>query len=85
MTLKEKLQEEDVYINPHTFKLTKEGTEKFEKVAEEFAIDFANWINKHYWNDERPDVYYETISKLREGIFYNSKELLEIYKNEKDL
>ena len=29
MTLKEKLQEEDVYINAYSFKLTKESIEKF--------------------------------------------------------
>lgn len=44
MTLKEKLQEEKLYINPHSFKLTIEGAETFERIADEFAIGFAKWI-----------------------------------------
>jgi hypothetical protein len=48
MTLKERLQEEQVYINPYTFKLTKEGAEKFEQIADKFAIGFAEWLLKNY-------------------------------------
>lgn len=43
MTLKEKLQQEQLYINPYTFKLTKEGAENLEIIADEFAIGFAEW------------------------------------------
>lgn len=43
MTLREKLQEEKLYINPHSFKLTKEGAEIFEKIADDYAIEFAEW------------------------------------------
>ena len=49
MTLKEKLQEEQPYINAHTFKLTKESLEKFEKIADKHAIDFAEWLTKSYY------------------------------------
>jgi hypothetical protein len=48
MKLKERLQEEQVYINPYTFKLTKEGAEKFEQIADEFAIGFAEWLSKSF-------------------------------------
>jgi len=44
MTLKDKLQKEKLYINPHSFKLTKEGAESFEKIANDFAIGFAEWM-----------------------------------------
>ena len=44
MTLKDKLQGEKLYINPHSFKLTKEGAESFEKIADDFAIGFAEWM-----------------------------------------
>lgn len=48
MTLKEKIKKEKIYINPYDFKLTKESVENFEKIAEEFAIDFAEWLLKNY-------------------------------------
>ena len=72
MTLKEKLQEENVYINAYSFKLTKESAEKFEQIADEFAIGFADWIR---------------VCKLKQRPydFDNIKELLEIYKKEKGL
>jgi hypothetical protein len=43
MTLKEKLQEEKLYINPYSFKLTKEGVENLEKIFDDYAIEFAEW------------------------------------------
>ena len=43
MTLKEKFKEEKIYINPYSFKLTIESAETFEKIADDFAIEFAEW------------------------------------------
>lgn len=43
MTLKEKLQQQKIYINPYDFKLTKESVENFEQITYNFAIDFFNW------------------------------------------
>jgi hypothetical protein len=43
MTLKEKLQEEKLYINPHSFKLTKEGAENFVDIFDIYAIGFARF------------------------------------------
>ncbi len=71
MTLKEKLQEEQPYINAYTFKLTKESLEKFEKIADNYAIEFYNW------------VLYE--SDGHDFISKTTKELLEIFKKEKGL
>lgn len=70
MTLKERLQKEKLYINPHSFKLTKEGAESFEKIADEYAIEFAEWsdnLNIGEWSDK------------------TTKELLEMFKKEKGL
>jgi len=72
MTLKQKLQEEKLYINPHSFKLTKEGAESFEKIADDYAIEFANWFAGRY----------------TEEFFYEenyTNYLLEIFKKEKGL
>ena len=73
MTLKEKLQEEKLYINPHSFKLTTEGAESFEKIADEFAIGFAEWCLSS-------GIYHQLIRTQK-----INKELLEIYKKEKQL
>ena len=54
MTLKERLQKEKLYINPHSFKLTKEGAESFEKIADEFAMKFGEHI-LDYHNDFTSD------------------------------
>ena len=67
MTLKEKLKDRMYYNYNHL-----ELAEECEKIADEFAIGFADWIR---------------VCKLkgRPYDFDNIKELLEIYKDEKGL
>ena len=70
MTLKEKLQKENIYINPYSFKLTKEGAKVIEKIADYFAIEFAEWAIDYSFN----------------GMYSNNlKVLLEEFKEEKEL
>jgi hypothetical protein len=74
MTLKEKFQQ--WFINDedeHYEGTVEEVAIEHEKVAEEFAIGFAEWIDE--------------IKTLDNGVYYlNSyEELLEIYKKEKGL
>jgi hypothetical protein len=76
MTLKEKLQEEKLYINPHSFKLTTEGAESFEKIADEFAIGFAKWCLADFYISLQPGI---------DAKADTMEELLEIYKKEKEL
>lgn len=66
MTLKEKFRMANMVDNGLTI------LEKYEKIADEFATGFADWIR---------------VCKLkgRPYDFDNTKELLEIYKEEKDL
>ncbi len=85
MTLKEKLQEEQPYINSYSFKLTKESVEKFEKIADDYAIEFTEWCIKwkiEFQDDTRLGVIY---SKGGTHTKYRIKELLEIFKKEKGL
>ena len=65
MTLKEKIRK----LNLSTW-ISSEDTKKLEKTAEDFAIGFAEWIEKLDW-----EIYHNTAAK----------ELLEIYKKEKGL
>jgi hypothetical protein len=73
MTLREKLQEEKLYINPHSFKLTKEGAESFEKIADDYAVNFANWYH----------FMIEQVDNLNSK--FTPKELIEMFKKEKGL
>ena len=78
MTLKEKLQQEKIYINPYDFKLTKESVENFEKIAEEFAIGFFEWCV----SQEALDLINDLVLVGEINKATTSKELLEIFKKE---
>lgn len=80
MTLKEKFKEEKIYINPYSFKLTIESAETFEKIADEFAIEFANWVNKISYRSFDGNWY---LTQEDEDIKKTTEELLEIFKKEK--
>ena len=69
MTLKEKFKEQKIYINPYSFKLTIESAETFEKIADEFAIEFAEWVMNNCYEFPRTD----------------QKLILKVYKKEKGL
>jgi hypothetical protein len=59
-------------------------TNKLIKIAEDFAIDFAEWLSYRYkYLDNKG--WFATTYHLEMGIFKTSKELLEIYKKEKGL
>lgn len=81
MTLKEKLQEEQPYINAYTFKLTKESVEKFEKIADDYAIGFLEW----YFSDDGNDLIHDLILVGELDKNTTAKKLLEIFKKEKGL
>lgn len=68
MTLKEKFKEEKIYINPYSFKLTTESAETFEKIADDYAIEFTEWLIKRQTN------YFESLKKLLE-VFKKEKGL----------
>ena len=68
MTLKEKFQEfADTFHNGNI-----ENAKQCEKIADEFAIGFAEWLVIRY----NEDIIFDE---------YTTKELLEIYKKEKGL
>lgn len=81
MTLKEKFQNEKIYINPYSFKLTKEGVENFEKIVDDYAIEFGNWIGKNTISYHNGKFRINTLTP----VFRTSEQLLEIFKKEKGL
>jgi hypothetical protein len=74
MTLKEKITDEYIWTTEPIMDAEEvsESVDKMIEIADEFAIGFADWIR---------------VCKLkgRPYDFENIKELLEIYKDEKDL
>ena len=74
MKLKEKLQQEKIYINAYNFKLTKESVENFEKIADDFAIAFHRWMRMND-TQENADKYFH----------YTDKDMLNEFKKQKGL
>ena len=78
MTLIEKLKEEEIQVNLYTFKLTTESAERFTKIFDDYAIEFADYINRNSYRSFNGGWYLTHIKKTTE-------EMLEIFKKEKGL
>jgi hypothetical protein len=74
MTLKEKFKEilTAFWIN--------DWEDECEKVADDFAIEFAEWLEDSIYK-ENNFIKMDVVKRIK----YTTKELLEIYKEEKDL
>jgi hypothetical protein len=87
MTLKQKFQENPVVVYQEGFKLTDQSAEQFEKIADAFAIGFAEWV----WLNAKEYMrggYYSLqpfVENVDLSVTYTISELLEIYKKEKGL
>jgi len=76
MTLKEKFGE--IWVGRGTFE------EDCEKIADEFAIEFAEWCI--YYREKNKNIYGQILHSLSKyDETYTTKELLEIFKKEKGL
>lgn len=85
MTLKEQLRPHAQYWDCYNDEpLEYDHTNKLVKIADEFAIGFAEWIliNNFEMRDDNHENWW---GKLNEEKDYSSKELLEIYKKENNL
>lgn len=71
MKLKEKFQKENIYINPYTFKLTKESAENFEQISDNYAIEVLEYYHNGLF-----------FIPLKDG---EAKKILEHIKKEKGL
>lgn len=68
MTLKEKLKQEKIYINPYDFKLTKESVENFEKIADDFAIAFGEYLDSLTTEDMGTTSIKELLEFYKKGL-----------------
>ncbi len=75
MTLKERFIKESLDIRYQVLE-----PEKFEKIADDYAIEFAEWILKQYLSPSNDGLYIN-----EEGNLISVKQLLEIFKKEKGL
>lgn len=84
MTLKEKFQQ--WFINDeedeHYEGMVELVSIEHEKIAEDFAIGFADWCKQEY---ELEDTAFHNKWLDVDGTYVSSKQLLEIYKKEKGL
>ena len=67
--------------------LNKTTVSELEKIVEDFAIGFAEWLNKDRFTQFGNSWINPNNNKDKNGdwVFYTSKQLLEIYKKEKGL
>jgi hypothetical protein len=75
MTLKEKFIEQSIDIRYQVLE-----PEKFEQIADDYAIEFAEWIAIRGYKG-----YSNGWAKLWDKGIYTNEELLEIFKKEKGL
>ena len=85
MTLKEKFKQIDIKLSEnHTTKIVEVEAQIIEKIADEFAIGFAEWFT----NEQSPYSIMYGNQEVRFSDFrkdYTIKELLKMYKIEKGL
>lgn len=65
MTLIEKLKEEEIQINAYTFKLTRESAERFTKIFDEFAVEFAEWVLNRALGESGLELKDDTLDKFK--------------------
>jgi hypothetical protein len=56
-----------------------------QEYIDNFAIDFAEWLDNKYYQGENYNEYHRSINEYREGKYFTAKQLLERYKKEKQL
>jgi hypothetical protein len=61
------------------------NAEKCEFIAENFAINFAKWVDKFYFQGHDNNKYYKSEARKNEGEVFTIRQLLKLYKKEKGL
>lgn len=92
MTLKEKFENiehlglyKDEYSLPvWSTKVLDNQTSECEKIADDFAIEFAEWCDDNYFRMGNTSIWSDS-TDWEDNIKITTKELLEIYKKEKGL
>ena len=82
MKLKERFIDycDDVFIDKEV------NAEQCEEIADDYAIEFANFIDKKYYQHaHHNNRYAESENDFASGKTYTIKQLLEIFKKEKGL
>ena len=87
MTLKEKFKERlynQSQDDSECLRIRFENIDKVidsqEKIADDFAIGFAEWLDSDFYQGDDVNEYHKSILEYREGKIFTVKELLEIYK-----
>jgi hypothetical protein len=88
MTLKEKFQEEPVVVYQESFILTNQSAERLVELADDYAIEFAEWLSEKERTKFQCKSYCKKLTMWftdKKGLGATTKELLEQFKKEKGL
>lgn len=80
MTLKEKFIEKSINIRYEVLE-----PEKFEQIANDYAIEFAEWCDDNYFKNGKGNSNWSASMDWDDNEKFTTKELLEIFKKEKGL
>jgi hypothetical protein len=73
-----------VPLSNQGFYIDWDKVEKCEQIADEFAIEFAEWCDDNYFRMGNTSIWSDS-TDWEDNIKITTKELLEIYKKEKEL
>ena len=86
MTLKEKFDNLDYFDSSDIINNLSHDSHECEKIADDYAIEFASFIDKKYYQHKYDNnKYAESEEDFTYGKTYSIKQLLEIFKKEKGL
>lgn len=89
MTLKEKFDKisckdcDMPYCDIRCTILSEKDLNKLEQIADEFAIEFVEWCDDNYFRMGNNNIWLQTID-FESPIKFTTKELLEIFKKERE-
>ena len=58
---------------------------QLEIITDDYASEFAEWIDRNYFQGNDSNEYHRSIDEYREGVHFTVKQLLQIYKKAKGL
>jgi len=86
MTLKEKFKKIDIKLSKnHTTKIVDVEAIQFEKIADDYAIEFAEWCDDNYFRSGKGSSNWVASLHWDDDEKFTTKQLLEIFKKEKGL
>ena len=84
MTLKEKFYKKLDWDLTGMYQRKIEVSEELEKIADDYAIEFAEWCDDNYFKNGKGNSNWSASMDWDDNEKFTTKELLEIFKKEKN-